>query len=130
MTTSPTYQDSAYPAPPQAPAPQPPKKAATFAKKLMIRLGIGLILLVGWMIWDKVTGAPASASVGDCVQVSGTDTNPDVHVISCADPKAAYKVLKDDDAGNGDECKNVSGTVAWYTERGGTNLVLCLGKNQ
>ncbi|WP_157597477.1 LppU/SCO3897 family protein [Streptacidiphilus rugosus] len=129
MTTTPTYQDSTYPAPPQAPAPQPPKKFAIFAKKLMIRLGIGLILLVGWLVYDKVTGAPASASVGDCVQVSGTDTNPDVHVIGCTNPKAAYKVLKED-SGSSDECKNVPGVVAWYTETGGTNVVLCLGKNQ
>ncbi len=45
------------------------------------------------------------------------------------DPKAAYKVLKSD-ADNSDQCQKVPGVVAAYTESGGTNLVLCLGKNQ
>ncbi|QDO37791.1 hypothetical protein FNV62_05955 [Streptomyces sp. RLB3-17] len=129
MTTPPAYQDPAYSVLPQAPVPQPPKKGARALKKLLIRLGIGLIALVIWMIYDEVTGDPSTANAGDCVQVSGTDDNPDVHVIDCKDPKAAYKVLRED-TGNGDQCKSVPGVVAWYTETGRANVVLCLGKNQ
>jgi len=113
-------------------APQPARRrGAGLGRRLGI--GIGALVLIGGgsYVYDHMTGAADTAKAGDCVQNKGTDSNPDVKVISCSDPQAAFKVLKTLDSDNMDDCNNVPGYVAAYSESGGnsSDLVLCLGKN-
>jgi hypothetical protein len=123
-----------FPAPPAtgyAAPPAPAKRGGGFGKKLLIRLGVVVLLFAGWFVYDQVTGAPDTAKAGDCVQNSGTDANPDVHVISCSDSAAKFKVLKVIDGSDYHQCEALPGYVAAYTETGGnsSDLVLCLGNN-
>ncbi|WP_042371254.1 LppU/SCO3897 family protein [Streptacidiphilus neutrinimicus] len=126
-----------YPAPPAAgyatpPAPQKTKRGGGFGKKLLIRLGVVVLLFGAWFVYDQVTGAPDTAKVGDCVQNSGTDANPDVHVVGCSNSAAKFKVLKVIDGTDYQQCAALPGYEAAYTETGGnsSDLVLCLGANK
>ncbi|MEZ0065577.1 hypothetical protein ABIA32_001573 [Streptacidiphilus sp. MAP12-20] len=132
MTTPPpAYQDpnAGFAAPP---APAPSKKGARFGMKILIRLGVVVVLFAGWFVYDQVTGAPSTAKAGDCVQNQGTDSNPDVHVISCSDANAKYKVLKVIDGSDSHQCDGLAGIDSAYTETGGNSgsLVLCLALNK
>ncbi|WP_042386429.1 LppU/SCO3897 family protein [Streptacidiphilus melanogenes] len=114
------------------PAPKSAKRGGGFGKKLLIRLGVVVLLFAAWFVYDQVTGAPDTAKVGDCVQNSGTDANPDVHVIGCSNSAATFKVLKVIDGSDYHQCTAVPGYEAAYTETGGdsSDLVLCLGANK
>jgi hypothetical protein len=112
----------------QAPPPKA-SKASRFSRKLAIRLGVLVVLGVIAFAWSEFNGDPSTANVGDCVHNQGTDSNPDVHVIKCSDPQAAYKVLKTGSGGDS-ICNDVAGTVVTYTETGRDNVVLCLGVNK
>ncbi|MEY9845796.1 hypothetical protein [Streptacidiphilus sp. MAP5-3] len=116
----------------QPPAPGGRTKRA--GKILGIRLivsVVGLIVIgVGGFIWDHATGAADTAKVGDCVQNTGSDSSPDVHVISCSDSNAKFKVLQVfNNSSDDSQCQNVQGVVAAYTESGSNDMVLCLGNN-
>ncbi|WP_052432882.1 LppU/SCO3897 family protein [Streptacidiphilus carbonis] len=113
----------------QTPPPAKRSLASRFGGKLAIRLGVLVVLIIGGVVWSQFNGSPSTAKVGDCVQNKGTDTNPDVHVIKCSDPKAAYKVLKTSSGSDDSVCTGVAGTVVTFTETGSDNLVLCLGNN-
>lgn len=123
------------PAAPQYAQPQyavtPAKKsfASRFGGRLAIRLGVLIVLVAGAGIYAFASGDPSTASVGDCVQNKGTESSPDVSVISCSDPKAAYKVLKTSSGSDDKVCDNVPGVDVAYTQTGRDDLVLCLGKN-
>ncbi|MBF9067981.1 LppU/SCO3897 family protein [Streptacidiphilus fuscans] len=118
--------------PPQQPAPGGRTKRV--GKVLGIRLIVSVVALivigVGGFIWDHATGAADTAKVGDCVQNTGSDSNPNVHVLSCSDPNAKFKVLQViNNSSDDSQCQNVQGVVAAYTESGSNDMVLCLGNN-
>ena len=114
----------------QVPPPSKPSRTSRFSSKLAIRLGVLVVLGVAAFAWSQFDGDPSTAKVGDCVQNKGTSSNPDVHVIKCSDPKAAYKVLKTADGDDDSVCDSVAGTVVTFTETGSKDLVLCLGDNK
>ena len=79
----------AVPAPPAA----PPKKSAL--KKIlgvvaMIVVAVVVKLGIGYAFGDS----PVRAEVGDCVQVTGAENNPEVETKGCGDADANYKVVK------------------------------------
>ena len=113
-------------------APQPARRrGAGLGRRLGIGIGVLVLLAGGSYVYDHMTGAADTAKAGDCVQNKGTESDPDVKVIDCTDPKAEFKVLKTLDSSNMDDCDHVPGDVAAYSETGGnsSDLVLCLGKN-
>ncbi|MEZ0092010.1 hypothetical protein [Streptacidiphilus sp. EB129] len=116
-----------YPVPP---VPAPSKKKG-FGGKLAIRLGVLVLIAGGVVVYNYASGNPSTASVGDCVHNKGTDSSPDVSIVDCKDATADYKVLKTLSSTNTDDCNNVPGTVAAYTQSGGNegDTLLCLGKN-
>lgn len=120
------YPGAQYPLPVEA-----PKKswAARMGTGLAIRIGVLAVVGIGAVIYAFASGDPSTASVGDCVHNSGTDSKPDVSTLSCTDPKADFKVLKTFDSSDTDLCKDVPGIEAEYYQTGRSSILLCLGKN-
>ncbi|MGW4381690.1 LppU/SCO3897 family protein [Kitasatospora sp. NPDC004531] len=81
----------------QAPqVPVAPKK--TIGKKLLSGLGIlVLVIIIGvvkFVIRDATTEKPVHAKVGQCVAVTGSETDPKVDNVGCDDSKATHTVEK------------------------------------
>ncbi|MFC1420949.1 LppU/SCO3897 family protein [Streptacidiphilus cavernicola] len=135
QTQQPPYSQPQVPQPQFAQYPVAAAQPTKRRRSLLIRLAVivvGLIVVGGGSyIYDHMTGAADTAKAGDCVQNKGTESNPDVKVIGCTDPKAEFKVLKTLSGSNMDDCNSVPGLVAAYSQSGGrgSDLVLCLGKN-
>lgn len=74
-----------------------------------------------------------NAKVGDCVRNDGSSTDPSVHILSCSDPGAAFKVFQTMNSGNVNDCDSVADSVAEYmqTVKGddSSDLLICLGSN-
>ncbi|SEL04596.1 LppU/SCO3897 family protein [Streptacidiphilus jiangxiensis] len=135
----PAAPPAGFPAPPAAGFPAPPAtaksgRAGRFGKILGIRLVGSIVAFVviggGYAIYDHMSGGADTAKVGDCVSVSGSNSNPDLHVVSCSDSSANYKVVEVKDGTDYNECQGVPGAVAGYSQSGGrytSDVVLCLG---
>ena len=113
-----------------ATSPPPPKKNSK-GRSTAIGLGVMILALGGLFAATEMGDKASTASVGDCVHNSGTDSKPDVKVVDCKSATADFKVLKTLDSDNMDDCNNVPGVAAEYSESAGNgdSLLLCLGKN-
>ncbi|MEY9874338.1 hypothetical protein ABH931_003833 [Streptacidiphilus sp. MAP12-33] len=119
-----------FPAPPAPAKASGGKRLGRAGKRILIYIVVFIVIGVGYTIYDQVTGGADTAKVGDCVSVTGSDTNPDLHVVSCSDSSANYKVVDVKDGSDENECQGVPGAVAGYSQTGGrytSAVVLCLG---
>ncbi|WP_371616209.1 hypothetical protein [Streptomyces sp. NBC_00454] len=96
MTTPPP----SFPVDPQPVSPAAPAEAAAPAKKggtgkKILRV-VALIVVAGLVKFgiSYFFNAPVQAKVGDCVSVTGSDTNPKVSTKECGDKDANFKVVK------------------------------------
>ncbi|MFI5528890.1 hypothetical protein ACIA8O_10095 [Kitasatospora sp. NPDC051853] len=98
-------------------------------------LGILLPVIAVAVFGYTLAGDPSYASVGDCVHNRHTvvqsdqgDSNPDVVVLDCTDPKAEAKIVgKLDDTTDDTACDQFPGSDGYYTEQQGKRkFTLCL----
>ncbi|MFJ3925291.1 hypothetical protein [Streptomyces sp. NPDC090022] len=95
MSTPPSPQDeNATPQAPVTPAPEAPKPKGGKARKALSVLALIVAAVVVKVGVSYFFNAPVRAEAGDCVKVTGSDTNPDVETKGCDDKDANYKVLK------------------------------------
>lgn len=112
----------AVPAPPAA----PPKKN-TLKKVLGVVVMIVVAVVVKLGIGYASGDSPVRAEVGDCVQVTGADTSPEVETKGCEDADANYKVVKVvEDTFDTNACK--VGEAALAQEWDADKFVLCLDR--
>lgn len=114
-----------------APVPGAPGQPMNPGKPMFRRPAIlGLLLPVAVIaaIVVAAQGDPEYASVGECIKNEGTAGAPDVKLVDCGSPDAAYKIIgKLDNSANSDECEQFPGyTVAYTEERGSSKYTLCL----
>ncbi|WP_330296735.1 LppU/SCO3897 family protein [Streptomyces sp. NBC_00503] len=96
MTTPPP----SFPVDPQPVSPAAPFEAAAPAKKggkgkKILRV-VALIVVAGLVKFgiSYFFFGPVQAKAGDCVSVTGSDTNPKVSTKDCGDKDANFKVVK------------------------------------
>ncbi|WP_405729111.1 hypothetical protein OG607_27810 [Streptomyces sp. NBC_01537] len=102
----------------------PPKAKGKFNKVLRIVAVVILAIAVKLGI-SYAFNSPTHAEAGDCVQVTGSDNDPDVSVKDCTDKDANYKVVKVvDNTFDTDACTDSDAALAqqWDAEK----FVLCL----
>ncbi|MGW7365140.1 LppU/SCO3897 family protein [Streptomyces sp. NPDC054841] len=87
-------QDPQFPQgqPVPVPAPEPAKKSKL--KKFLSVVVLIVVAVVVKLGIGYVFNSPVRAEVGDCVQVTGKENNPDVETKKCDDKDANYKVVK------------------------------------
>ncbi|MFJ5922799.1 hypothetical protein ACIQF6_09350 [Kitasatospora sp. NPDC092948] len=82
----------------QAPAGAVPTAKRSKGKKVLSALGVVLIFVViavvKFGLRDAMTDKPVHAKVGQCVAVTGSDTDPKVDTVGCDDSKATHTVEK------------------------------------
>ncbi|RAG84358.1 hypothetical protein DN069_16980 [Streptacidiphilus pinicola] len=126
-----------FPAPPAAGYAAPPAAPKVSVKRRFgfagARLIVSLVLLVvvggGYWVYDQMSGGADTAKAGDCMHNDGSDTSPDLHVISCSDSGAQYKVVKAASGDDSSQCNDAQGATKVYTQTGGrgtSDVTLCL----
>ncbi len=156
----PHQQYSAYPPPAPEPPPRKPQRGVAVAvliAVLSVLVGGGLATTV-WFLLGRDDQAPAPdaaastgvngvrpqtssdprfAGQGQCVRNGGTNTEPELTIVTCA--ANTYEVLKRFDGGATGEkdaiakCSKVPGYTKWYyynTEYDDVDFVLCLREYQ
>lgn len=127
MTTTPP--PAPYTASPGQPAPQPqpqPKKSG-LTKKVAGFVVLAVIALAVKIGLPYLTGdAPVHAKAGDCVTVTGSDTDPKVDKQDCSSGKAdLFKVVKVyDDTFDVNKCGDQHSALAQQLDS--DKFVLCL----
>lgn len=122
--------------PPPAFAPDPQQVPPPVAPATPVKSGKGkkvlkvIALLVAAVIVkfgiSYFFNSPVHAEAGDCVQVTGSDTDPDVSTKDCGDKDANYKVVKVvDDTFDVKACGS-SGEAALAQQWEQEKFVLCL----
>ncbi|MFG3688008.1 hypothetical protein [Micromonospora sp. NPDC047740] len=116
------------------PVPGAPGVPAVPGKPVLQRaaaFGLVVPVVIAFALGWAISSDPAYAEVGACVSAEGTSTNPDVTVVDCGDPAAAYVILgKVEDTTDEAKCEQFASTVASYTEeQNSRKLLLCLGQN-
>ncbi|TVL92372.1 hypothetical protein [Streptomyces sp. SAJ15] len=123
---APGGQFNAYPAPP-APAP-PRRNFKKIARNIVLPIA-GIGIAVGAYL-GGVGDDTLELAAGDCLQNTGSTSNPDIEKLECTDAKATHKVLKKVDGTSLSDlaCQSTAGTVAAITwKEGSDSFVLCLG---
>lgn len=116
-----------------APPPEaPPKRTAGIGKRIL-RSVLGLVVVFGALFaYKQFTGAPETASVGDCMVGQSADA---LKTAKCDDAAAAWKVVgrlsdktEAEFDSNEEICKAYPTAETWYWEgdKGGKGYVLCL----
>nr|WSX51535.1 hypothetical protein OG409_22910 [Streptomyces sp. NBC_00974] len=112
--------------PPTVEAVAPAQKGGKGKKVLRVVALLVVAVVVKFGI-SYFFNSPVHAKAGDCVQVTGSDTNPKVSTKDCADKDANYKVVKVvDDTFDVNACGQVTEAALaqqWDEEK----FVLCLG---
>jgi hypothetical protein len=127
-----------FPAPPAAGYPAPPAPAKSVARRGARSLGIrvvgALVALVvvggGAWVYDHLNHGADTAKAGDCMHNNGTKSDPDMHVVSCSDSGAEFKVIQTFSGDDSSQCQNVQGATEVYYQSGGQGtsaVTLCLG---
>ncbi|MBT2468589.1 hypothetical protein J7E97_12045, partial [Streptomyces sp. ISL-66] len=125
----------ATPPPPHPVDPQqvPPVETAAPAQKggkgkKILRVAALIVLAVVVKVGiSYFFNAPVHAEAGDCVSVTGSDTDPKVSTKKCDDKDANYKVIKViDDSFDVNACGQV-GEAALAQQWEQEKFVLCLG---
>lgn len=88
----PPFVEPAAPAAPVEPA-EPAKKGGK-GKKILRLLALVVVAIVVKVGISYFFNAPVRAEAGDCVSVTGSDTDPKVSTKDCGDKDANYKVIK------------------------------------
>lgn len=125
---------SAEPAAPVAPfeygAPvvpvAPAKKGGKVSKavRVGVLIAVAVVVKLGFSLF--LSDSPVHAMPGDCVQVTGSETDPEVSTKDCADKDANYKVVKVvNDTFDVNVCGPESDALA--QQLGSDKFVLCLG---
>ncbi|WP_042433130.1 LppU/SCO3897 family protein [Streptacidiphilus anmyonensis] len=124
-----------YAAPPAPAKPTMGARAGRAAGFAGMRIVVSLVLLVviggGYWIYDQMSGGADTAKAGDCMHNDGTNASPDLHVISCSDSGAQFKVVQAFSGDDQSQCKNVAGATVVYTQTGGrgtSDVTLCLAQ--
>lgn len=119
---------------PGTPVPPPaPSRGKRLGKKIG-GLVLALIAAVGFYFFRHMSDDDTtSLAVGDCLQNTGSMTNPNIKKLDCTDSKATHKVLKKVDGSTlaSLACSNVEGATEALTWKERTNkFTLCLGDNK
>jgi hypothetical protein len=98
----------------------------------VMRLVISLIVLVvlavgGWGFHQLTKSDAEKVQVGQCVNLSGTSTDPKFKITSCDGMEANYKVV---DNQNGSTCADEADASAWQTGKYSYHLCLQLNAKQ
>ncbi|MFC8274364.1 hypothetical protein ACFUJR_17905 [Streptomyces sp. NPDC057271] len=129
-----TTQPPASPEQPLPPAEQPlapaePAKKKRSIGKTILSIVVAFAAILFWKLGlPYLTGeAPVSAKVGECVTVTGSDTDPEVESKPCGEKVPdLYKVVKViDDTFDVEKCGDVS-EVALAQQLESYKFVLCL----
>ncbi|MFM9371480.1 hypothetical protein [Streptomyces sp. Da 82-17] len=138
------YQQQPYqqqqPYPQQQPPQPPPRRGGGLNQTVVkgVAVVIGCIVAGVWYFstkGDTVEDAKnaakndtsaTGADVGECVQRLGTDAEPDIRVVDCADPKAQYKVSDEGFTANSLTCKAGDSKFTIEYSRGRSDVALCL----
>ncbi|MCT4356506.1 hypothetical protein M5362_25585 [Streptomyces sp. Je 1-79] len=122
-----TTQPPASPEQPLAPA-EPAKKKRNIGKTLL-SIVVAIAAILFWRLGlPYLTGeAPVHAKAGECVTVTGSDTDPEVESKPCGEKVPdLYKVVKVvDDTFDVEKCGDVS-EVALAQQLESDKFVLCL----
>jgi hypothetical protein len=117
------------------PAPGAPGQPMNVGKPLFKRPAIIMLLipvfLVGLIVYSA-SQSTSNASAGDCVQNTGSVSEPNVSVVDCGSSDAEYKIIgKISGSANADDCEQQypDYTVAYSEERGSSKYTLCLVPN-
>jgi hypothetical protein len=113
------------------PVPGAPGQPMDPGKPLFLRPAILGFLVPIAVIALIVIGAqrdPQYASVGDCVQNTGSIKTPNVSVVDCGSADAEFKIVgKLKDSTNAKDCEQFSdATVSYTEEQGSSKYTLCL----
>jgi hypothetical protein len=124
---------SSYP-PAGAPAPEPVKSSkGSNVGKILLRVAVPLIVVVGGIAWKFMSGDPTVASTGDClIEAASAD---DMKTVGCDDATAYWKVagkvdgIKEaefDAKDNSCTAYPTAESSLWMGKKGGSGDVLCL----
>ncbi|MDX6240412.1 MAG: hypothetical protein QOG10_5232 [Kribbellaceae bacterium] len=113
------------------PVPGAPGQPMDPGKPLFLRpaiLGFLVPIAVIALIVIGVQRDPQYASVGDCVQNTGSIKTPNVSVVDCGSADAEFKIVgKLKDSTNAKDCEQFSdATVSYTEEQGSSKYTLCL----
>ncbi|MEK9520384.1 hypothetical protein ACIOMM_18400 [Streptomyces sp. NPDC087908] len=126
MTTPPAPFTSEQPAAPEQPAAAPSKGSRILKKVGGVLVAIVVALGVKFGLPYLTGDAPVHAEVGECVTVTGPDTEPKVDTTDCSSGKAdLFKVVKVID-GTFDVNKCGTELSALAQELNSDKFVLCL----
>lgn len=78
---------------PVAPA-EPAKKKGGMGKKVLRIVALIVVAIMVKLGISYFFNSPVHAEAGDCVSVTGSDTDPKVKTKECGDKDANYKVVK------------------------------------
>ncbi|MEU9702386.1 hypothetical protein [Streptomyces sp. NPDC047981] len=129
MTTPPASPEQQPVAPESAPAPAEPAKKKRSIGKTILSIVVAIAAILFWKLGlPYLTGdAPVAAKVGECVQVTGEENDPQVENKPCGEKGPdLYKVVKViDDTFDVNKCGDVS-EVALAQQLESYKFVLCL----
>ncbi|GAB3139553.1 hypothetical protein GCM10027290_08930 [Micromonospora sonneratiae] len=138
QATPPTPPQPGAPVPPGAPvegmgpAPKAPSVAGGIVKRIIGAVIVAVVIGVGGLAWKYFTGAPETASVGDCLAGGSAE---EMKTVKCDDATAEYKIVgkvenktESEFRQSEDICSAFPTTESGYWEgkKGGTGYVLCL----
>ncbi|MET9464821.1 hypothetical protein ABZY44_08340 [Streptomyces sp. NPDC006544] len=116
-----------FPQPAEGAAPAAPAQKGGKGKKVLRVVALLVVAVAVKFGISYFFNAPVHAKAGDCVQVTGSDTDPKVSTKDCGDKDANYKVVKVvDDTFDVNACGEVTEAALaqqWEEEK----FVLCLG---
>ncbi|MEU9982670.1 hypothetical protein [Streptomyces sp. NPDC050856] len=111
---------------PAAAPPAAPRKKGGVMKKIVRIAALIVVAIAVKLGVSYFFNSPVHAEAGDCVQVTGSDTDPKVDTKECADKDANYKVVKVvDNTFDTSVCENVAEAALaqqWDAEK----FVLCM----
>lgn len=121
-----------YAVPPAAPKVGVGRRFGFAGMRLIVALVAFAVIGGGYWVYDQLSGGADTAKAGDCMHNDGTDSSPDLHVISCSDSGAQFKVVQafsGDDQSQCGAAAAAQGATKVYTQTGGrgsSDVTLCL----
>ncbi|MFF9865065.1 hypothetical protein ACIRD2_15225 [Streptomyces sp. NPDC093595] len=107
------------------PPPAAPRKAG-WGKKILRIVALIVVAVAVKLGISYFFNSPVHAAAGDCVQVTGSDTDPKVETKECGDKDANYKVVKVVDNTFDVNACGTTGEAALAQQWDQEKFVLCL----